>query len=692
MLAALFLAGPDAVAETSSPLLTGGIAVRERLASYWQSLDLTAQTLSAGSVPDAWDAGFFLDMASLNALLSQAAGLTIRHNDTGVLAGATVQVTAVRLIPKAGALDAELELVAAKSGLSIPLKAAASITFQGIAKPAPDRDPVLTLRIEPTEFFPNVGHGVFGAVERSFFTTLIPDLAVALANPHTLELHLQLPDRVDIPLGLQKQQTVSVNGGSGSVSFKATMMEGSIVQRIAYEGPIFSEKGIWLLGRLSDRGTRPVTPRKPPTDRAELQRKVAALEAAVSTQLASSLSTASELYIGKSLLLSLAEKLRTLDASKRRVSFVTTGQSGYLAGHRQSMGVLGNVGVQAVLLDNDSGTGQVDFDFGQASWSNGTFKLPIAAAMKAAVKVQLNIDVIASGVVRTSVGMVGAGNASMTATAKPLVVTSGPQRIAALGFPGTCSLVRADIKTDGVLKTDFGWTKVPSVGGRISSPIGPLPTVLVLDPRPHFTKLPTQTVGAWSVVPKYPAVITMLTPKEFSATSEGFNLQVELAAAPVEVRQGAANQEEELKAAEARTKAQADAVVAASTEALKKAPEAGACPGNSEFALLLGDLEFGPNNELVRVLVLLGKLPKEALETVKRLPGEVAPEKIKGWIENPADSVRRGEVGRQVDRLQKETSPEKVKEWTEKPVDSFKRSTPGQIITDPIGAAGRLFH
>src|SRR4051794_914268 len=115
ILAALCLSAPNAVAETSTVAPTGSIAIRERLVSHWQSLDLTAQTLSAGSLPGAWDAGLFLDVASLNAMLSQVASLTIRYNGTGVLAGTTVKVAAVRLIPKAGALDAELEFVAARS-------------------------------------------------------------------------------------------------------------------------------------------------------------------------------------------------------------------------------------------------------------------------------------------------------------------------------------------------------------------------------------------------------------------------------------------------------------------------------------------------------------------------------------------------------------------------------------------------
>ena len=673
----------------------GGVAIRERLSSYWQSLSLTARNFSVGAVPGAWDAGLFLNASSLNELFNSINSVTIRYGGTGALSGTTVRVTSVHLVPRIGALDAELDLLASKAGLSLPLRLAATVTFQGITKSAPDVAPELTLRIEPTQISPNVGTSPFGWAQRGFWKELIPDLVVALSDPRTFEVRLQLPDQVTVPLGLQKQETVPVNGGNGSVSYTVTMQKGSVDQRLAYEGVVFTDKGIWLLARLDENATQLVAIEPPSfADLVELRKKVAALETHVSAQLAKAQVPigAAELHIGKTLFLSVADKLHSLDPANRRVTFVTTGQSGYLAGRRQDLGILGNLGIQAVLLDNNSGRGDIEFDLGQASWNGTDFSVPVTATMEAEANIQLNIDVIASGVVRTSVRVVGSGSGSMTVTAKPALLNSGSQHIAAVSFGRTCSTVRADIKTDGVLKTDFGWTKVPSVGGRISSPVGPLPPVLALSRQLQFVRLSKQTIGVWSMTPPYPAATVTLEPVAFNETADGLDLAIKLSADPVQLNQDSPSLSDNINAAELKTHKESEALKAAAEDTIKQFSSMANCPGSSEFALLLGDLEFGRNNDLVRLLVLVGKLPEAALDEIKRLPGEVSSEKIKGWIDNPRDSFQRDELGRQVDRLQHETSPGKVQEWGSKPVDSFNRSTPGQILHDPIGAASKLFH
>ncbi len=516
------------------------IAIRERLTSYWQSLDLTARTLAFGPVPEAWGAGLFLDVPSLNGLLSQI-DMTFQYDGAGPLAGTSVQVTHIKLLPKPGALDAELNLVAEKAGFSLPLNVAARVTYQGITKPPSSAASELTLRIEPTEVSPNFASGWLNWVKRSFWRNLLPDLTLLLADPHLFEVRFQIPDRITIPFGFQKQETVLVNGGEGTVSYTAAMEPSSLTQQIAYAGPVFTDRGIWLLAKLGDAGTQVLVPETVPSlSVSELQERVSALEAAISVQLARAplLRGGAELYVGKSLLLALTDKLERLDPAKRRVTFTTTGQSGYLAGRRQSMGILGNLGIQAVLLDK-TGTGDVQFDFGKAQWTSDALTIPMNASMHAKANVELNVDVIASGIVRTSVGIVGEGSASVAATAKPSILGTGPQRVAVLEFPGTCAVIRADIKTDGVLKTDVGWTKVPSIGGRITTPVGPLPPLLLLDGRPQLVKLPPKRFGSWMVLPRHQAVALTLVPDSFQGTSDGLNLAIALTADPIDSNQSA---------------------------------------------------------------------------------------------------------------------------------------------------------
>lgn len=671
------------------------LVVHDRLAARWQSLDLTARTLANGASPGDWDASLFLNVDALNKLLDQIAGSKIKYKGVGLLSGTVIDVAGVRLRPRLGSLDAEVQLVARKSGISLPLTATATVTFQGITKSGEGKLPLLTLWIEPTELAPRTGFAALDVVARGFWNSLLPDLGILLADRRVFEVELPVPDHIEIPLGLQKTDTIPVNGGGGTVSYAASMIPGTLSQGIGYIGPVFTDKGLWLRARLdnSKAGLQPLSPGDASAIGVDdLKTRVAVLETALSAQLAAIPVPADSalLHIGKAVFLSLADKLQHLDADQRRITLSTTGQSGSLAGRRQSLGILGNIGVQASLIDK-SGSGQIQFAFGPGTWSDKGFALPITVGLHAQASVELNIDMIASGVVRTSVGVLGDGGVSMTPVARPVLVGTGTQRVAALQFTGTCASVRADIRTDGVLKTEFGWTKVPSVGGRVSAPIGPIPPLLLLDSRHQFVRLPIRTSGTWEVVPHYPAVQLAITPVSLTVDATGTDLEFDVLSDPVVIAQDAPTRDADLNAAEVRARAEAAAITTATDTQLRNLAKAETCPQNSEFALLLGDLEFGPNNELVKFLVAIGKLTDAALKEAERLKGEVSPEKIKGWIDNPGDSLARGEVGRQAARLANEASPAKVQEWAAKPAESFQRSTPGQIITNPGRAIQGLF-
>ena len=270
------------------------------------------------------------------------------------------------------------------------------------------------------------------------------------------------------------------------------------------------------------------------------------------------------------------------------------------------------------------------------TWGDSGLTLPISVGLHAQASVELNIDVIASGIVRTSVGLLGDGSVSMTPSARPILISDGAQRLAALQFSRTCTSVRADIRTDGVLKTDFGWTKVPSVGGRVTVPIGPIPPVLLLDGRRQFLRLPTNVLGTWEAVPRYPAVLLTMAPLSLTANADGADFAVDVSSDPIAIKQDSPTRDTDLNAVEQRARDEAAAVQTATDASLQSLAKAETCPQNSEFALLLGDLEFGQNNDLVKVLVFVGKLTGDALKEAERLGGEVSPEKIKGWIDNPA--------------------------------------------------------
>jgi hypothetical protein len=645
MIAGLFATGAMAQTAFSDPPPESlGIAEQARLGSLWRSLDLTARTLAAGPIPGSWDAGSFLDFETLDTAFGEIAGTTLRRSGQGLLSGTSVTVKSVRLKPDTGTLGAELDIWAEKAGFRLPLKIAANVTFQGVSENPAGTSSFLTLRVEPMAITASSDGSLLDLAERGFMSAVIPDLLVLFADPHLFEVRIPLPNRVDFALGLQKTQTISVNGGSGSVAIAVEMEKGAIAQDIAYDGVVFGRKGVWLLARLAENVRSDGHTGDPPAALPELKADVERLRGVVVADLDhASAPDSAAVHLGKSTLLALAEKLRSIDPAQRRVTFKSVGKNGNLAGKRQSLGILGNLGVQASLLDAGAALGSVQIEFGRASWNQKSLTLPVSADLDAAAKIELNVDVIASGVVRTSVGLVGHGSGAMTAVARPVIAGTDQRRVAAIEFPGSCATVQADIKTDGVLKGDLGVVKVPSIGGRISSSFGPLPPVLVLDGRPHLVHLPTRKFGDWSFEPPHSALAVSLLPRAFTASDEGLDLAVNLVSAPIGTDGSPAGLDPEAEGRAVRL--QVEQVSAATTTALGELASPH-CAASSDFALLIGDIEFGSNNDIVRLLVQIGKLPKEAVETVEHLGHEVSADKIKGWVDDPGGSLKRGEFGK----------------------------------------------
>jgi hypothetical protein len=149
--------------------------------------------------------------------------------------------------------------------------------------------------------------------------------------------------------------------------------------------------------------------------------------------------------------------------------------------------------------------------------------------------------------------------------------------------------------------------------------------------------LPVEIGGdMFRVFPAWKMAQVIVRPLEVTASDEGLltvaALDVSLSSEWIDESRARAEAEDNLKAAFA--------------ERYKPPP----CPGDTNFALLLGDLEFGPNNEIVKLLVQIGKLPRAALKEAERLGGELSTDKVKGWVERPADSFKRGEVGQTLRR------------------------------------------
>ena len=83
------------------------------------------------------------------------------------------------------------------------------------------------------------------------------------------------------------------------------------------------------------------------------------------------------------------------------------------------------------------------------------------------------------------------------------------------------------------------------------------------------------------------------------------------------------------------------------------------CSSDVSVAVVVGDVEIGPNNEIVKFLVGIGRFTKEMGVRIGR---EVNDKKLKEWFDDPTGSFERSDPGKAVNT---------IKNIITAPVDSY---------------------
>lgn len=668
----------DLVDSVTAPDL---IILKKRTQARWQALELTRRSLNEAPVPAGWDAGVFVSTKLLGEVVGQLRGLRLENTSPGLLSGARVDVVDIRVQSSVGSAHAELKLRAAKGDLSIDLHVAAAAAFQRVDRPGGDKDAVAYFRIEPLTIEPTVELGWFNFGLRGFWARLVPELASLLADPKVFEVGVPLRDSFSLTFGVKETRTEPVNDRGATITYEASMPESVVEQRISYSAPVFTKDGFWIFGRLNEKGQAVLKPAEPQnlTDE-QLRLESAQMEREISAKLAALPEGRADLqvYLGQEVFRALARKIAQLPADHLRLTIVTRAATGFLAGRERRHAVLLDVAANAELADATKGRATVQLQPPAVSWNDGKLVVVLEAGLDAYAPIKVHIDPPIGGGIGTSVGIVGNGQGRIVVAATPAIMSSKGLQMAVLDARMGCELVRADLRTDGVFKTDFGWTKVPSIGGRLDIPIGREAATprLLFAKRPQFVRLPItdlSTKAPWVVRPSVLGAIVNIEPKTALGDAAGYFFAANVVVTPAPAPEQGAAWKTSADDVERRTEATAKQNESAAKEALEGIKYESKCDLKPKFALLLGDLEFGENNEIVKFLVALGKLPQQALEELKRLGHEVSTEKVKAWLDDPKGSFERGEAGRQLKKLEHETSPEKVKGWVEKPGESLKR-------------------
>lgn len=597
------------------------ILLKPRLEAQWQSIDVTNRAMAGRTTLAAWSGGAFVGASALGAALSQLDGYQLEYVPTdGWLAGTSIQVQSIQLTPDIGYAGAEIILRATRGKAAIDLKVSAIVSYMGVSRAdgKSGEDTVQAqFRLDPLEISTKTTLGPFEFQLKDFWSRLAPDLAVAFADPNLFNVTLPLKDRFKLMLGIDRTATETVDKKTGAtITYRVTMPPTTIEEKISYAAPIFRPEGIWLLGRSAEEGQDVVQPAQPP---ALAQRDLAAEIGKMQTSLAASTSAFTgdtdtvSVWINQSILVKAVADFSGIPDSGRQINVQTTAYTGHLDEEKWSDKFLGDGGYYAELASADGGHVMLQIGKPTSGWDGGALvaALPLHASINAAVAV--HFDPLIGGGVGTSIGLVGSGDGTIKAAFLPSVLTSQDAAVAVLKTKLSCDAVSASIASDGKLKIDLGWISVPSIGAKMVMPIGrnQIGAAALFDNKPIFVELPASdprteadlakrqamiAKSPWAKVPPVPAITVRVVPRSITGTQAGYTIVAAIEAQPLAIERTPAA----LSIAKAAVEKEAEELDVKVDNLLKSQQPEPTCTGDTTIAVLLGPVEIGPNNEVVK--------------------------------------------------------------------------------------------
>lgn len=599
--------------------------LKSRLEAQWTSIDATQRALAGKTDLKDWSAGVFIGSEVLGTVLQRLVGYRVEYVPTdGLLGGTTVEVRSLGLVPALGHASVNVELVARNADMELDLSLHGTLSYLGVerAQGADVNDTVLArFRVEPTDVAPSARIGPLQFRTLGLWQKLAPDLAVALANPRLFEVLVPMQDRFKFDLGIDTRSTEVVNKDTkASITYQVSMPSTVIEERISYAAPIFRPEGVWLLARETSDGQGVVAASKPTAVdpdslAASIQEQQGRLDA--TTRSFTGKADTAAVWVSPALLTTLASRLASLPESARRITINSHGRDGRLAETKWHDDLLGDGGAFVELVDGESASATVQLGQPEISWSSAglRFVMPATATLKA--NLHFHFDPLIGGGMGTSAGVEGSGSGVVNVSAQPAILSGADGlKVAAMDTHLSCDAIRTTVTTDGVLKVDLGWIRVPKVGAKVVLPIGRHQTgaLALFDNRPIFVEMPaddprgeTDTAkrdarvkkNPWAVVPPVRALKVQLVPESLVADESGIRGGVTFTAAPIKVDGSA----EALKQAKKGVEKEAGLVAERSAALLKQQRPVQACTGDPEFAVLLGPVEFGSNNDIVKFAV-----------------------------------------------------------------------------------------
>ncbi|MGX5830889.1 hypothetical protein [Mesorhizobium sp. 43Arga] len=602
---------------------------RDRIKLEWQAAKLAERVLTVGAVPDKWAAGFFLSNKSLSALTSGLKGTKVSSQKDDI----TITFDDLTIQSQSTFVEVAVALSASSPSRNVTLKAqaVAELVYAG-TKQADPQTASLQFRLVPVEIVPEIGWYRLDWRGGRFASDLISSNLLAGMIDSTL-IMLPIQNGMSVDLGEERTGTMPINKDLGSkLTYALTIPNIKLAGSLPAMLPLFLKNGLWLLTSDTpvEGSDAPPDPDGIPAE--DLVRQTNEIRARIDT--VSTPESDAAVWVSSQLLLSALGRITALPPAERRLSFRSTKIDGKIANKDWSDDILGKGGVFAEFVDDNSLTGGAFLAGLVPIWEPGKgIHVETSIDVEADAKVHVHVDPLIGGGVGTTMA-----SANLSAGLTFTVDNVDNTHVLVARPVGSCGSVKIDLRTDGTAKTDFGWTKVPSVGIVREQPVD----LGIIAPVPIFDDLP-RTIDSHdkdgkpltvatkdrvlTVEPAWRYLNATIEVTKADATTAGWLLTANSSLAQ------ASEPMDTVDLAKQRSKIK---------DAVSK-PGKSTCTDEGSTAVTLGNLEFGPNNELVKFFVSIGKFTQQMADRIGR---EVNTQKLKEWVDDPAGSFARSDPGK----------------------------------------------
>lgn len=619
----------------------------DRAKLEWQAAKLAQEVASHGAVPKDWDAGIFIGNQALKQVTDQLKGLKLALVGDDI----KVEITGVDLHSDATFLSLTLSLAAKseKRDADLALEAEAQLAYVGSVEVGGHRE--AQFRVVPITIDPKIGWLDFNFHGGRFASDLlVSGLLSAMLEAKPLAIPFQ--DRLEKDIGMSQRKKLTGKDMPGWVLVEYTVPKSVLSWKVTALAPLILKDGMWLLARGAG-SELSATPDPGAMKKADMEAETKIIRAEIAK--IATPAHGAEVWMSAAPILDLVRQFNELPPVQRTIHVKTVEREGQLYKTSKDIDIIGKAEFYVELAgDGASGDATIGPIASSFSANHGlAIDLPVGATADASVHVHGDPGI--GGGAGTTVGMKGGGSGAGAGAINFRHAVLGDAPVLAAVADYECRNMSVEAKTDGKLKLDFGWTVMPSVGMRKTMLID----LSSLKPTILLDGLPMAVAGRGSdgkpvvidqgghkviVEPTWEALGISVLSGDAQATDRGWIIDVDLAVAPMAAVTDAWKEQQS-----ARRKELGDL-------ALKQWPIK-ECPEPDGWEVLLGDLEIGDQNEIVKVLVWLGKLPGEALEEAKRIGKELSADKVQEWKDNPEKSFKKSDLGKAADGLLKLPPP-----------------------------------